>query len=292
MANQALTRLIAGCGYLGLPVAEQWLSSGCDVVALTRSPERADDLRRRGLTPVVTDLASGSGQPSLSAADVVLWAVGFDRTAGVAREDIWLRGLERLLNRLPSAPQRFLYVSSTSVYGQDDGQTVDESTPPDPKTEGGQCCVAAEQLLRQHCGQLFPETQVVILRMAGIYGPGRLLRRVSDLQTQKPLPVEPDQWLNLIHVHDAVRMVDLVSSAVAVPPVINVVNSGTVTRRQYYARLAELVSAPAPVFEVSTGSARQRGGNKRVVSQNRANLNVGFAYDDVLAGLEQAVSAG
>ena len=291
MANQAETRLIAGCGYLGRRVAEQWRSSGCDVVALTRSPERAEDFQRGGLTPVVTNLASDTDQQSLPSAEVVLWAVGFDRTTGMAREDIWLVGLERLLNRLPSAPRRLLYVSSTSVYGQDDGQTIDELTPPDPKTDGGRCCVEAEQLVRKHCSRLFPSTQVVILRLAGIFGPGRLLRRVSDLQTQKPLPVEPDQWLNLIHVQDAVRMIDLVSSAAAVPPVINVVNSGNVTRRQYYTRLAELVSAPAPVFESGANSARRRGGNKRVVSRYRGDLNVAFEYDDVLAGLKQSVTA-
>ncbi|MCP4784981.1 MAG: NAD-dependent epimerase/dehydratase family protein [Fuerstiella sp.] len=292
MANQAMTRLIAGCGYLGLPVAEQWLSRDCDVTALTRSPGRADDFQQRGLTPLVTDLASDSNQQSLPSADVVLWAVGFDHTVGMTRDDIWLCGLQRLLNRLPYAPRRFLYASSISVYGQNDGQTVDESTPPDPKTEGGCCCVAAEQLLRQHCSQLFPETQVVSLRLAGIFGPGRLLRRVSDLKAQKPLPGEPDQCLNLIHVQDAVRMIDLVSTAASVPSIINVVNSGTVTRRQYYSRLAELVSAPAPVFQTGAGSARQRGGNKRVVSRYRSDLNVAYAYDDVLEGLEQATAAG
>ena len=292
MTHQADTRLIAGCGYLGRRVADQWRSSGCDVAALTRSGDRAEDFRQGGITPFVTNLAVESDLRPLPPADVVLWAVGFDHTADVTREDIWLRGLQRLLNRISSVPRRFLYVSSTGVYGQSDGQTVDEETPPDPRTAGGRCCVAAEQLLRQHCLQFFPQTQLVILRMAGIFGPGRLLRRISDLQTHKPLPGEPDQWLNLIHVQDAVRMINYVSSADAVPPVINVVNSDTVTRRQYYARLAELVQAPAPVFETSPTPARQRGGNKRVVSRNRHRLNAGFEHDDVLAGLAQAVAAG
>ncbi len=292
MAHRAETRLIAGCGYLGRRVADQWQSSGCDVLVLTRSPDRAEDFRQGGLIPIVTNLAVESHQQPFPPAEVVLWAVGFDRTVGVTREDIWLRGLERLLNRLSCPPRRILYVSSTGVYGQDNGQTIDEETTPDPKTEGGRGCVATERLLRQHCSQFFPQTQVTVLRMAGIFGPGRLLRRISDLQTHKPLPGEPDQWLNLIHVQDAVRMIDFVSSADAVPPIINVVNSKTVTRRQYYTRLAALVQAPEPVFEASTTPARQRGGNKRIVSRYRGDLNAGFEYDDVLAGLEQAVTAG
>lgn len=292
MTYQSDTRVIAGCGYLGRRVADQWRSSGCEVVALTRSADRAEDFRKGGITPFVTNLAAESDLRPLPPADVVLWAVGFDHTADVTRDDIWLRGLQRLLSRLSSAPRHFLYVSSTGVYGQSDGQTVDEETPPDPRTEGGRCCVAAEQLLRQHCTQFFPQTQLVILRMAGIFGPGRLLRRIADLQNHKPLPGDPDQWLNLIHVQDAVQMINYVSSADAVPPVINVVNSDTVTRRQYYARLAELVKAPEPVFEVSSTPARQRGGNKRVVSRYRHLLSAGFEHDDVLAGLEHAVVAG
>ncbi|MDG1898138.1 MAG: NAD-dependent epimerase/dehydratase family protein [Fuerstiella sp.] len=292
MANPAETRLIAGCGYLGRRVADRWQSNDCNVVALTRSPDRAEGFQRASLTSLVVDLACDADWPTLPSAEVVLWAVGFDRAAGVTRDDIWLSGLQRLLNRLSNAPRRFIYISSTGVYGQDEGQTIDEDTLPEPKTDGGRCCVEAEQRLRQHCSQFFPQTQVTVLRMAGIFGPGRLLRRISDLQAQKPLPGDSDQWLNLIHVQDAVRMIDFVSSADAVPSVINVVNSDTVTRRQYYSRLADLVSAPAPVFETSNTSARQRGGNKRVVSRYRQDLNVAFEFDDVLTGLKQAVDAG
>ena len=290
MADQARTRLIAGCGYLGRRVADQWRSDGRDVVALTRSPVRADEFRKSGLTPVVTDLCVDADLRSLPSAEIVLWAVGFDHAAGVPREKIWLGGLERLLTRLSSAPRRFIYISSTGVYGQNRGQTVDEATPANPTSDGGRCCLAAEQLLQQHCSQFFPQTQVIVLRMAGIFGPGRLLRRVSDLQSEKPLPGSPDQWLNLIHVKDAVRIIDCVSSTDDVPSVINVVNSGGITRRQYYSRLAELVSAPAPVFGTNDNAGPQRGGNKRVVSRYRADLNADFQYDDVLAGLEQSVA--
>ena len=148
--------------------------------------------------------------------------------------------------------------------------------------------MAAEQLLRRVCTERYPDTQVVVLRMAGIYGPDRLLRRIDDLNTETPLPGDPDSWLNLIHVEDAVRMIVHAATTAQVPDTINVVNSGSVNRRQYYSRLAELVSAPAPVF---SGDVRARGGNKRVLS-TYCGLpeSVEFLFDDVLLGLEHAVA--
>lgn len=284
------TALIAGCGYLGLRVANVWQADGMAVTAITRTAVRAMEFERLGLKPLQLDLSHPPKHAALPAADVVLWAVGLDRSAGVARKQIWLDGLRWLIQNLSGAPQRFLYVSSTSVYGQVDGEIVDEHTSTCPTTEGGQCCVEAETLARAEFATRFPSTQVVVLRMTGIYGPDRLLRRVADLRQQTPLPGEPEHSLNLIHVDDAVRMVRYIATAENTPDLINVVNSGTVTRREYYERLAELVDAPHPVFGNSEQSVgRQRGGNKRVVSRYDLSSPAEFRHDHVLDGLKDAV---
>lgn len=290
MTPSPQTALVAGCGYLGLRVAKVWHDAGITVNAITRTPERAREFERLGLRPLQLDLSQPPELVVIPKADVVLWAVGLDRNAGVPRKQIWLDGLKWLIQNLPSGPQRFIYVSSTSVYGQVDGEDVDEQTATCPTTEGGLCCVEAEALARSEFAKRFPSTPVVVLRMAGIYGPDRLLRRVEDLRQQTPLPGEPEHSLNLIHVDDAVRMVNYVAAAEDTPDLINVVNSGTVTRREYYERLAELVDAPAPIFgnsDPSTG--RQRGGNKRVISRFDSSSAAGFVHNNVLDGLEDAV---
>ena len=263
------------------------MNDNCQVAAVTRSATRADEFRQAGLHPLLLDLAAPGNDCEIPAADVVLWAVGFDRTAGVPREKVWIDGLQWLVRSLPEPPRRFIYISSTSVYGASKGETVNESTPPNPSTDGGQFCVQAEQLLRAECRQRFPDTQVIVLRMAGIYGPNRLLRRVADLRQQTPLPGAPDHWLNLIHVEDAVRAVQYAAVSESVPGIINVMNTRSVTRGQYYARLAELTSVPAPVFGSDTSSGRQRGGHKRVVSIY-ANPHADFEFNDVLQGLDDA----
>lgn len=277
--------LIAGCGYLGRRAAQRWTSQGVEITAITRSDTKAGELANAGIDVVVGDL--GSGQlPPLPPVDTVLWSVGFDRSSGQAREAIWIDGLRFLQQQLPSSVRRFLYVSSTGVYGETEGETVSEATRPRPTTDSGRCCLQAEQLLRDVLDETSDEGVLTVFRMAGLYGPGRLLRRVSDLQARVPLSGSPDNYLNLIHIDDAVTALAALQPRNDVP-LINVVNTGTLTRGEYYRELARLTEAPDPVFD--EGAAPSRGGNKRVVSTVRDELGLCFQFDNVTAGLQQAV---
>ncbi|MEZ6059572.1 MAG: NAD-dependent epimerase/dehydratase family protein [Planctomycetaceae bacterium] len=287
--------LIVGCGYLGRRAADCWHQAGVDVYVTTRSERKAVEFRSAGFHPIVVDLSRAeSSNVPLPDVDHVLWAIGFDRSGGTSRETIWLDGLRRLLQSIGKSPRHFTYVSSTSVYGDADGAAVDESTTPDPATEAGICCLKAESLLREFCNRRHPSTRVCVLRLAGIYGPDRLLQRIESLKSLQPLSVVPDQPLNLIHVDDAVRLIDSIRRAVDtagsdIPTLVNGVNSGTLTRRDYYTALAELVGAPPPVF-ADDPMPSQRGGNKRVTSTRRDRLPAVCQFDDVRAGLRHAVA--
>ena len=129
--------LIAGCGYLGRRAADRWQGSGAKVSVVTRSHSKARELSEAGFEPIIGDLAAGQ-IATVPDVDTVLWSVGFDRSFGQSREEIWINGLHRLLEQLPSSVRRFLYVSSTGVYGQTERETVSESTDPQPSTESGQ----------------------------------------------------------------------------------------------------------------------------------------------------------
>src|SRR5205085_10095462 len=110
--------LIIGCGYLGRRVAARWTAAGRTVAALTR--RNADTLRNLGIAPVVGDVLDPASLRGLPAAGTVLYAVGMDRGAGRSMREVYLDGLRHVLGTLP-APRRFVYVSSTGVYGQTDG---------------------------------------------------------------------------------------------------------------------------------------------------------------------------
>ena len=261
------------------------------VSVITRSASKAQDLRDEGVTPILFDLAARVGPQQLPDVDVLLWSVGFDRTSGVSRQDIWIAGLQRLLDALPQRmePRRILYTSSTSVYGDMHGQDVDENTQPNPNSEGGLACLAAEHLLRDY-SQKNPAV-VSVLRLAGIYGPHRLLRRIVDLQNGTPIMSLPDEWLNLIHVADAAVAIDSISQLESPPSLINIVANQSSTRRQYYTALAALANAPPPTFaEPADLPPRSRGGHRRVISVVRNSLPIAFNYDTIADGLRDAYS--
>jgi nucleoside-diphosphate-sugar epimerase len=284
--------LIAGCGYTGLRAARAWLRRGLTVTAITRSTTRAHTLQQHGLQTLVADLADNSTLPALPDAQIVVWSAGYDRNSSSSRRQLWIDGLRKLLHKLPDSPhpRRLILTSTTSVYGDAAGSSVDESTTPQPVQEGGLVCLEAEQLLNQYCLQ--SGNTPIILRLAGIYGPGRLLRRLQDLHEQRPIPADPDDWLNLIHVDDIVSTLLYIASCTSPPTLMNLAASETATRRTYYQTLAQLAGTPEPVFQPATeNTGRGPSGNRRVTSVVRPLLDLTFHYENCRAGLQQALAA-
>lgn len=195
-------RLVIGCGYVGLRAARRWTQAGLKVAATTRSKQRAAEFSSLGITPIVADVTDASSLTTLPTADCVLHAVGFDRAAGPSKRDVYVDGLANVLTAISGKADRVVHISSTSVYGQSNGELVDESSICEPNTEGGRICWEAEQLVRSNSASWN------ILRLAGIYGPGRLLRRAEQVMSAEPIAGRADAFLNLIHVEDAVTAID------------------------------------------------------------------------------------
>ena len=167
-----MTKLIVGCGYLGRRVAQRWLAAGESVVGVVSREEHAAEIQRLGVRPLVADVASPATLAQLPAAETVLYAVGYDSRGAHTRREVYVEGLRNTLAALPSGVQRVILISSTGVYGQNDGSWVDEDSPCRPTRDSGQVLLAAEQVLHDH--PLGPRG--IVLRLAGIYGPGRLPR--------------------------------------------------------------------------------------------------------------------
>jgi nucleoside-diphosphate-sugar epimerase len=231
--------LIVGCGYLGQRVAGQLLALGHCVFATTRKPERAAAFREQGISPVICDVMA-PGSLRLPATDGVVYCVGLDRSGGASMRAVYVEGLRNVLAALP-AVSRLVYVSSTSVYGQTDSEEVDENSETAPPEESGQVVLEAERLLRE------TRPDAVVLRFAGIYGPGRLLRE-GALRRGEPLAGGPDRWLNLIHVEDGAEAVVSALERPVSGETFNVADGHPVTRGEFYGLLAKLLGAPAATF--------------------------------------------
>jgi nucleoside-diphosphate-sugar epimerase len=280
-----MAKFVIGCGYLGERVARRWRAQGERVWAVTRSAAGAQRLERLGIEPVIADVLVPDTLTALPAAETVLYAVGYDRTSGKTMRDVYIEGLHNVLSRLPAA-KRLLYVSSTGVYAQAHGEEVDETAVTEPRDESGQVVLEAERLLQR----LRPEA--VRLRFAGIYGPGRLLRRREALLAGEPFAGDPQQWLNLIHVEDGATAILAAEARAAAGEVYNISDGVPVTRRDFYEHLAALLGAPPPRFDSSPGvvAPRHDGVDRRIVNRKmRVELGVGLQFPSYREGLAASV---
>ena len=267
--------LVVGCGYLGRRIAARLAARGGRVHGIVRGAPSAALAEASGARAILADVADPRVPlPTLPEVDLVVWSVGFDRAAGVGYRDVHVTGFARLLEALPARP-RVVFVSSTGVWGRDDGPDVDETTPAHPDREAGRVLLEAEALLGAH--RLGPGTT---LRLAGIYGPGRL-PRLESLRAGVPIAADPDSWLNLVHVDDAAAAVVAIGDHPSPGPLYVLSDGRPLRRRDWYGRLAALTGSPAPRWTAPDPAGR--GGDKRVDPRRLlAEVGVSFAHPDAL----------
>jgi nucleoside-diphosphate-sugar epimerase len=286
-----MLRLIVGCGYLGSRVARRWLDAGDEVFVVTRSSERAATLAAEGYRPLVADVTEPATLGGWPSAATVLYAVGHDRKSMKPMEQVYVEGLRNVLAALATTSRRFIYISSTGVYGDSEGEWVDETTPCRPTRPGGRACLAAEQVLASH--PLAEKS--VILRMAGIYGPGRIPRRAAMLASE-PIAAPRDGYLNLIHVDDAAQAVVAAAERTMVMPRTYLVADGNPgLRENYYAELARVVGAPPPRFvdpPADSAAAGRATADKRICNLRMLDeLVIQLRYPSYREGLAAIVKA-
>lgn len=291
-----MTKLIFGCGYLGERVARQWNIAGYEVVVVTRSRTRAEGFQRDGYQAIVADVTRLETLRRLPSAETILFSVGFDRTASDSIGDVYAGGVRNVLAALPPDIGRFIYISTTGVYGDAGGEWIDEDTPPDPRREGGRALLAAEQVLAE---SPFADRSAV-LRLAGIYGPGRI-PFLDQLRAGEPIPAVSSGFLNLIHVDDAAAVV--VAAANVADKGLNrnrriycVSDGNPVERGEYYREVARLIGAAPPVFvtpDLNSPRAARAEANRRVRNTRMIEeLGIKLTYPDYRAGLASILVSG
>ena len=251
-----MKRLLFGGGYLGGRVASAWLAAGDDVTVLTRSAESAKKWKEQGVTAVVGNVCEPATLRFDGPFDSALYCVGYDRNSGADRRDVSVGGVANVIAAVGEQVERWVLTSTTSVFGQDGGAVVDESSETVPTTDNGRIAVDAEAAMRTAGG--------TILRLAGLYGPGRLLAREATLRGETPMPGSGKQWLNLIHVEDAAAAC-LAASDEPWPALVLTCDNEPVRRADYYGHLASLRRLPGPTFDgeprVGRGSSDKRCDN-------------------------------
>lgn len=294
---------MAGCGDLGTEAGLRFAAAGHRVVGWRRSPDKlpaaiegaAADLTARELPPVPADTTA------------VVVAVAADSPTEAAYRAAYVDGLSNVLDAVlaSGAPvQRVLFVSSTAVYGDAGGDWIDESTAPEPGGFSGRIIREAEELLfsRLDGTGITP----VVLRLGGIYGPGRT-RLIDQVRGGTAvIPAEP-RFTNRIHRDDAAAAIVHLCTMESVPePLYLGVDNEPAEMGEVLRFLADELGLPQPPSAAAeeapdggsgNGSSRKsgepsRGGNKRCSNARLRSTGLEFAYPsfregyrDILAGV-------
>jgi nucleoside-diphosphate-sugar epimerase len=160
--------LLIGCGFVGERTADLFHAAGHEVIGMTHSPESAARLSAQKPWKVLAcNIASASEVTALrqqiGAIDTFIHCASSSKGGAEMYQAVYVDGMKHLLASFPEAWP--LYTSSTSVYPQADGSTVDETSPAEPTKETGRLLREAENLALDHQG--------AVARLAGIYGAGR-----------------------------------------------------------------------------------------------------------------------
>ena len=277
--------LIVGCGYLGQRIV-QWAPAGWKWHALTRTADRTARLRAAGIRPLVGNWLHRSDLMACDWPDLDAVVVSVPHRADPEHDTAThVVGLDHVLASLPSIPPRIVYISTTGVYPDAEGQ-IDEETPADPQRPGGRIALAAERWLWQR----FPASSLIV-RSAGIYGPGRL-PMLDRLRQNLPLPVHPEATINLIHVDDLARIaVELLDRRP--PRHLYVASDGNpVARGEFYRYLAQRHALPDPRFAPPEGVGRRGMARKRLTSKRLvADLDFRFLFPNYRAGVDAILDA-
>ncbi|MBI2226351.1 MAG: NAD(P)H-binding protein [Betaproteobacteria bacterium] len=284
--------LIIGCGDIALRAAPQ-LRDRYRVYALTRSRERVPLLRAHGIVPITGDLDDAASLEALAgiAHDVLHCAPPPRR----GTRDTRTAHLIAALAKGESLPQQLVYISTSGVYGDCEGEFVDETRAPRPQTARAQRRVDAERQLREwgrRCG-----VRVAILRAPGIYSEARL--PLARLQAGTPaLCAEEDAYTNHIHAADLARAAVAALRFAPSGRAYNAADDSLLKMGDYFDLVADRFGLPRP-RRISRAEARQRIGpdllsfmnesrrlsNRRIKRELRLKLRYPTVHEGIAAAL-------
>jgi len=278
--------LIAGCGYVGLPLGEELVRLGHEVFGLRRNSAAENELKAAGLHPLFGDVTRPETLARLPRE--FDWVVNCVAAGGDAENygQVYLQGARNLIEWLASnPPKKFVYTSSTSVYGQTDGSQVKESSPTEPLAETAKILVETERVLLAAVREKqFP---AVILRVAGIYGPDRGHGFKQFLKNEARIEGDGLRFLNMIHRDDLISCIIAALKSGRAGETYNVVDDEPVSQMNFFHWLAGTVGKyPPPSEPENPAENRKRGVTNKRVSNRRLKMELGcqFKYPNFRKG--------
>lgn len=281
------TVLISGYGDIGRRVARRWRQHGAEVIGLRRTPGSDPDA-----TIIPVDMDEADAEWQLPYADIV-----YHFAAPPSQGETDPR-LEKVLNQLaaaPAMPQKLILISTSAVYGDCAGAWVSEDSPVQPQSARGKRRWHAERIATQWCEQ--NQVTLVVLRVPGIYGPGRL--PLARLRQALPVVEESaSPYTNRIHSDDLAEICLQVAQQSEISGVYNASDGHPGNMTQYFNAVADACGIARPP-QVTLAQAQQQlsAGMLSYLAESRRMDNrkllrdtgIKLQYPDLETGLAQCI---
>jgi nucleoside-diphosphate-sugar epimerase len=271
--------LIAGAGYVGLAIAAL-LADEHEVYVLRRSPSPT---QIPGVRTVIADLTTSASLRDLPRMDAVAITVSADDRSPDAYQRAYVTSVLQLRSQLEVEsfrPNRWIFTSSTAVYGHSRGEFVDEDSSTDPSGFAGRTLLRAEQEV------LAAPWTATVLRLGGIYGPGRT-RLVEQVRNGEATAPSTPTYTNRIHRDDAAGALRHLLLMPDPEPVYLGVDHEPAERGEVLAWLAERLGAPEPRVSPQTTTR----GNKRARNDRLVRSGYQFRYPTYREGYASLIPA-
>lgn len=254
---------ILGCGWLGFPLAIDFISKGINIKGSTTSEDKMTALREEGITPFLLTLGTTPKETHidfLSDSEVIIINFPPKRIPNIIA--IYQQQIQSILPYI-SAIQKVIFISSTSVY-QNTNSEVIESIDTQPEKESGKAVAAVEQILQKQLGD-----RLTIIRLSGLIGydrlPGRFLANKKEVQNG-------DAPINVIHRDDCIGIIQAVIEKNTWGEIINGSADQHPLRKDFYTLAAKNIGLMPPSFLFQETIAY------KIISNSKSKKLLGYTY--------------
>lgn len=236
---------ILGCGWLGFPLAKKLIENGFSVKGSTTSIDKIEKLKKIGIQPYLVSLTeneiNGAIVDFLNDSEILIIDIPPKLRAG--NTENFVRKIQNIIPFIEAAQtEKLLFVSSTSVYGEDNA-IVTEETIPNPTTESGKQLLEVERILQSN-----PAFKTTVLRFGGLIGPDR--QPVRSLAGRENLE-NPEAPINLIHQDDCIEIIEKLIRQNNFGEIFNAAAPFHPTRKDYYTKKAIALELEIPKFKAT-----------------------------------------
>jgi nucleoside-diphosphate-sugar epimerase len=268
--------LIAGCGFVGLPLARNFVLSGWETHAITASEASAATLRGEPFQVYSADITDQVSLRNLATRsfDVIVHCASSGRGVAGDYRAVYLAGTQNLVAGMEFG--RLIFTSSTSVYAQMDHSLVDEKSPAFPVRETGQILRETEEVVLASGG--------TVARFAGLYGPGRCAPLQKLLDGRAIIEGDGTRTMNVLHQSDAAGALQFLSRT-EVTGLFNVVDDQPVAEIDWFRYVCHRLDKPLPPVGPRDLNRKRGWTDKQVSNRKLRSLGWNPIYPTFKEGL-------